>query len=126
LSTEGAALFDQAKCSVCHVPSLKTRADYPIAQLAGIDAAVYTDFLLHDMGSALADGMADGDATSTEWRTAPLIALRYAKAYLHDGRVHTLDEAIRSHAGEATVAATAYANLSDADRATLLAYVGAL
>src|ERR1700749_3901245 len=43
-------LFGAAKCSVCHAPSLKTRAGYPISMLAGIDAPVYTDLLLHDMG----------------------------------------------------------------------------
>ena len=126
LSPAGQALFDRCKCSVCHVPSLKTRSDYPIAQLAGIDAPIYTDILLHDMGAALADGMTDGSAKSTEFRTTPLIALRYLVAYLNDGRAHTLDDAIRMHGGEATGAVQAYAGLSAADRATLLAFVGAL
>ena len=126
LTPAGQALFDQCKCSVCHVPTLKTRSDYPIAQLAGIDAPIYTDLLLHDMGTALADGMPDGDAKSTEFRTTPLIALRYMKAYLNDGRVHTLDAAIAAHGGEATGSVKAYQGLSAADRATLLAFVGAL
>ena len=47
----GAALFAQAKCSACHVPSMKTRPDYPIASLAGIAAPIYSDLLLHDMGT---------------------------------------------------------------------------
>jgi CxxC motif-containing protein (DUF1111 family) len=126
LSPAGQALFDQCACNVCHVPTLKTRPDYPIAELAGIDAPIYTDFLLHDMGTALADGMTDGTATSTEYRTSPLLALRYMKSYLNDGRAHTLDDAIRTHGGEATAAARAYEGLSDAERMTLLAFVGAL
>ncbi len=126
LTPAGQALFDQCKCSVCHVPTLKTRSDYPIAQIAGIDAPLYTDFLLHDMGAALADGMADGSAKSTEFRTTPLIALRYMKAYLNDGRAHTLDDAIRTHGGEAVGSVQAYQELSEADRTTLLAFVGAL
>jgi hypothetical protein len=48
------ALFDQALCSACHTPSLRTRSDYPIAQLAGIAAPVFTDMLLHAMGTDLA------------------------------------------------------------------------
>src|SRR5205085_277600 len=55
----GAELFERALCAACHVPSLKTRADYPIAALAGIDAPVYSDLLLHDLGDALADGLAE-------------------------------------------------------------------
>src|SRR6185369_7943527 len=38
LSAGGPELFERALCSACHAPSLKTRADYPIAQLAGVDA----------------------------------------------------------------------------------------
>jgi len=86
---------------VCHVPTLKTRASYPIAKLAGIDAPIYTDLLLHDMGAALADGLTDGGATSQQWRTAPLIGLRFAHSYLHDGRAHSVAEAIAAHDGEA-------------------------
>lgn len=123
---KGVALFDQCLCSVCHVPTLKTRPDYPIAQLADIDAPVFTDFLLHDMGAALADGMEDGQATSTQFRTSPLIGLKYMVAYLNDGRAHTMTDAITQHAGEASGSVAAYQALSAADRATLEAYVAGL
>ncbi|MGH7328363.1 MAG: di-heme oxidoredictase family protein, partial [Polyangiaceae bacterium] len=56
-TSAGQALFEQVKCSVCHAESLKTRADYPIPQLAGIDAPVFTDMLLHDMGDTLSDSV---------------------------------------------------------------------
>src|SRR5262249_17017533 len=85
------ALFDQAKCSVCHVPSLRTREDYPLPMLAGVDAPVFTDVLLHDMGDTLADAMLDGDAHARDWRTSPLIGLRFNKTFLHDGRAHTVE-----------------------------------
>ncbi len=129
LDEQGAALFDKALCSVCHAPSLKTRADYPVALLAGLDAPIYTDLLLHDLGDTLADGVVDGTATSREWRTAPLIGLRFNKSFLHDGRAHTVEEAILGHAGDgsqATGSLAIYAALSADDRATLLAFVGAL
>jgi CxxC motif-containing protein (DUF1111 family) len=122
----GVALFDQCQCSACHVPTLKTRADYPIAQLAGIDAPIFTDLLLHDMGPALADGMQDGQASSTQYRTSPLIGMKYMLAYLNDGRAHTITDAISQHGGEATASVAAYQGLSDADRATLDAYVSGL
>lgn len=126
LSADARALFDRAQCSVCHVPSLKTRADYPIKQLAGIDAPVYTDMLLHDMGDALADGMTDGSSTSRLWRTAPLIGMRFAKAYLHDGRATSVEAAIRAHDGEAKGAADAFGALTESERDELLRFVGAL
>jgi len=122
----GQALFDSIQCSVCHVPSMKTRPDYPISQLAGVNAPIYSDLLVHDMGEALADGMVDGSATSKQFRTAPLIAERFQRAFLHDGRAHTLDAAIADHAGEAQASAEAYAALSDDDKRALVDFVNSL
>ncbi|HSR95655.1 MAG TPA: di-heme oxidoredictase family protein [Kofleriaceae bacterium] len=126
LSENGAALFEQAACAVCHVPSLRTRASYPIAQLAGIDAPIYSDLLLHDMGAPLADGMTDGGATATAWRTAPLIGLRFQSSYLHDGRAQSVADAVLAHDGEAREAARAFSALSEADQRTLIEFVEAL
>jgi CxxC motif-containing protein (DUF1111 family) len=126
LTERGAALFDQVACSACHTPSLHTRADYPIAQLADIDAPVFTDMLLHDMGDGLADGMTDGGGGSRDWRTAPLIGLRFSKLYLHDGRASTVTDAILMHGGEAEASVAALTALTQADRDALIAYVEAL
>jgi CxxC motif-containing protein (DUF1111 family) len=108
---------------------MKTRADYPIASLAGIDAPIYSDVLLHDMGTGLADGIVDGEATSRDWRTPALIGLRFVKTYLHDSRATTLQDAILMHDGPGSEAASAVAifqAMSAADKATLLAFVGSL
>jgi len=132
LTARGAELFASTKCAVCHTPALATRADYPIRPLAGTQAPVFTDLLLHDMGDALADGLPvgeDGDATSREWRTAPLIGLRFMNNYLHDSRAHSVLEAILMHAGsgsQANGSIDSFNLLSTDDRATLLAYVEAL
>jgi CxxC motif-containing protein (DUF1111 family) len=126
LTAQGAALFEQTACAACHVPTLKTRASYPIAKLAGIDAPIYTDLLLHDMGAALADGMTDGGATSQQWRTAPLIGLRFARNYLHDGRAHSVAEAVAAHDGEAHGAAVAFQALAPDDQHTLIQFIEAL
>lgn len=125
----GAALFAATKCAACHAPSLRTRADYPVAELAGIDAPVFTDFLLHDLGTALADGLDEGDASSREWRTAPLIGLRFNRVLLHDGRARTIEDAVLAHDGEGSEAHASIAlfrGLSRSEKASLLAYVGAL
>jgi CxxC motif-containing protein (DUF1111 family) len=71
---------------------MRTRADYPIEQLRAIDAPIYSDLLLHDMGRELADGIADGDANWREWKTPPLIGLRFMRTFLHDGRAGSLEE----------------------------------
>jgi CxxC motif-containing protein (DUF1111 family) len=126
LSAEGAALFTQAQCAVCHVQSLRTRKDYPIAALADVDAPVFTDMLLHDMGTSLADGMTDGSASSRMWRTAPLVGMRFQKTFLHDGRVQTAADAILAHDGEGKASADLFRGLSVTDRAALTAYVEAL
>jgi CxxC motif-containing protein (DUF1111 family) len=132
VSDAGAALFDSTLCSACHVPSLQTRSDYPIPELAGIDAEVYTDFLLHRMGRELADGLptsVEGAAGSFQWRTSPLIGLRFNRTFLHDGRAKTIEEAVLAHGGEGSEGAGAVARfeaLSEADRAALLDFVQAL
>jgi CxxC motif-containing protein (DUF1111 family) len=126
LTDRGKALFDQVACSACHVPSLHTRADYPISQLAGIDAPIYSDLLLHEMGTALADGQTDGGATSLQWRTAPLIGLRFTRNYLHDARAHSVTDAVIAHAGEALGAAQAFQALSADDQRALIEFVEAL
>jgi CxxC motif-containing protein (DUF1111 family) len=126
LTDRGAALFEQTACAACHVPTLRTRASYPIPQLAGIDAPIYSDLLLHDMGAAFADGMTDGGAASSSWRTAPLIGLRFARTYLHDGRAQSVTDAVLAHDGEARGAALAFQALSQDDQHILIEFVEAL
>lgn len=92
--------FQTCNCNVCHAPTMHTRADYPIPQLADIDAPIYTDLLLHDMGDGLADSVDGGDegqAGPRDWRTAPLIGERFNVSFLHDGRATTILDAILAH-----------------------------
>jgi CxxC motif-containing protein (DUF1111 family) len=122
----GREWFEKATCTVCHAPALKTRADYPIRPIAGIDAPVYTDMLLHDMGPSLADGQTDGSSTSRQWRTAPLIGLRFNSTFLHDGRVTSVEQAIMAHDGEAKPSADFFATLPPADREALVRFTESL
>lgn len=125
-TADAEALFADVGCGDCHVPALRTRADWPVPQLADVDAAVYTDLLLHDMGEAFDDGLADHEAGPSEWRTAPLIGLRFLPRFLHDGRAATVEEAILAHGGpgsEAESSVRAFDALAPDDRALLLTYV---
>lgn len=122
----GPGLFEKILCATCHVPSLKTRADFPLKLLAGIDAPVYSDLLLHDMGDDLADGQTDESAGPRDWKTAPLVGLRYQRSFLHDGRARTISEAILKHAGngsQANGSVGAFKNLGDTEKAALVAFV---
>lgn len=125
----GAASFAEARCDACHVPSLHTRADYPIEPLADIDAPVYSDLLLHDIGTGLSDWRPEGDASPQEWRTAPLMGLRHLRSYLHDGRAATLRDAVlmhRSDGSEATDSIDRFERLPPDDQARLLDFVSNL
>lgn len=113
----GRQLFESIGCADCHVPTLRThRGKVP----------AYTDLLLHDMGSELADGFAQGDARGSEFRTQPLWGLAATEPYLHDGRADTIDEAIRYHGGEAERSRKNYEDLSDGERTDLLAFLRSL
>jgi len=130
-SGNGQALFAQVQCATCHVPSLRTRPDYPIEVLADIDAPVYTDLLLHDMGDDLADGLreTDGEAGARDWRTAPLIGLKHLTTYLHDARAKSLRDAVLLHdsnGSEAHDSIAQFLQLSDSDQQTLLNFIEAL
>lgn len=118
---DGARLLAATGCTACHIETLKSQT--------GEALPVFTDILLHDMGDGLAGAFPDDFATAREWRTAPLIDLAAQngkRRYLHDGRAATLDEAIRWHGGEAAKAKELYMNLSAADRAKLIDYLGSL
>ncbi|MFN0149574.1 MAG: di-heme oxidoredictase family protein [bacterium] len=128
----GEAAFTQIGCAKCHVPVLETGPN-DIAALSEKPVELYSDLLLHDMGEALADNRADGEATGREWRTAPLWGTRLVRDFLdgqafflHDGRAVTLDEAIRLHGGEAAGARDAYAAMDADARANLIAFLESL
>lgn len=128
----GEQLFTMAKCTSCHVPELTTGASHPFGELRNQTIRPFTDLLLHDMGPGLADNMADGDATASEWRTAPLWNIGLTadvsggEAYLHDGRARTIEEAVLWHGGEGSVAREAFRAMSAANRAALVAFVRSL
>jgi CxxC motif-containing protein (DUF1111 family) len=96
-STEnGATLFNQVGCALCHSPSLQTAASIYKA-LSEVTYRPYSDFALHHMGSGLADGIHQGAAGPDEFRTAPLWGVGQRLFFLHDGRTSDLLRAIEGH-----------------------------
>jgi CxxC motif-containing protein (DUF1111 family) len=103
---------------------------HPVGALADRSVRLYSDLLLHDLGPALADGVADHDAKAGEWRTAPLWGLRVMRDFLdgevfllHDGRARSVEQAILLHGGEAQAARDRFVGLSAQARSALLDFV---
>jgi CxxC motif-containing protein (DUF1111 family) len=119
----------------------------------------YTDLLLHDMGGScvvtretsdalscssgaecmyvqrcdgLADGVIQGDASGTEWKTPALWGLGLVQtvnkdsSFLHDGRARTIEEAVLWHGGEAKTSKETFMNYTKAEREQLLAFLKSL
>jgi CxxC motif-containing protein (DUF1111 family) len=132
VTSRGQSLFSDAGCESCHTPTLQTTEYHPHAELRSQTVHPYTDLLLHDMGSGLADNLAEGDAAGAEWRTAPLWGIGLTEdvsggeAYLHDGRARSLSEAIRWHGGEAESARQAFEKLSVGDQDAMVTFLRSL
>jgi len=120
----GAVIFLGIGCASCHVPALVTGPSR-VSALSLKIFQPYTDLLLHDMGPALAD-ICLGDARPSEFRTEPLMGLRFATALLHDGRAANIGQAIRLHGGEATRARDRFLRLSLSERFALLSFLRSL
>jgi CxxC motif-containing protein (DUF1111 family) len=132
---KGAQVFETAKCSSCHVSEMKTGSGSELAEARNQTIRPYTDLLLHDMGPDLADGIVEGQATGSMWRTSALWGIGYTQkvagnevkvGYLHDSRARTLTEAILWHGGEATTSRQLFQQSSTEDRAALLSFLGSL
>lgn len=129
---QGKELFTQANCVACHVETIQTSDYHPLTELRNQTIHPYSDLLLHDMGTGLADNMGEGLASGSEWRTAPLWNIGYTEyvsydeAYLHDGRARTLEEAILWHGGEAEASKEAFRTMSASDRSKLITFLKSL
>ena len=129
----GKDLFKQVGCAACHVPDL------------GGVKGVYSDFLLHDIGTNF-DGAGNGagggnyDPTEppglperdpreplpSEWKTPPLWGVAHSAPYMHDGSSKSLPEAILRHRGEATAVTNAYRKLTHEEQQALIQFLNTL
>jgi cysteine-rich repeat protein len=121
----GRMVFRHLRCGTCHYERYRT-APSAVVALSRRRVPVFSDLLLHDMGPGLADGIEQGQATGSEFRTAPLWGVGKSGPYLHDGRATTLAAAIAAHGGEAQAARDAFLGLTPGEQALLIAYLDAL
>lgn len=129
MSTQrGKSYFAVIGCSVCHTPSMKTETS-DLAALSQQDANLYSDLLVHHMGSTLADGVSQGNAGGDEFRTAPLWGIGQRIFFLHDGRTSDLQAAILAHqsqGSEANRVINNYLNLREAEKQDILDFLRSL
>ncbi|HEV2379240.1 MAG TPA: di-heme oxidoredictase family protein [Terriglobia bacterium] len=155
-NSAGKTVFENTGCNICHTESMTTGANIKlqtnlnggvstvIAPLSNATANLYSDLLLHDMGPGLSGGIPfqpdqQGQASLTQWRTAPLWGLStrcgtvgsngacsLLLGLLHDNRTTNLNTAILDHGGEAASVITAYQKLNSTDNANLLAFLSSL
>jgi CxxC motif-containing protein (DUF1111 family) len=131
----GESIFNSIGCNKCHVSSTYTTIPTVAeAALQSKPVKPYSDFLVHDMGTTLGDGIPQGLATEYELRTTPLwgVGIRAMFGLLHDNRVNggtpeaNLHNAIIQHGGEATAVLAAYNALSGSDQLLLQKFLVSL
>ncbi len=123
-ASQGRNVFNQVNCHLCHTPTMVTGPS-SIAALSNKAVNLYSDMLLHDMGT-LADRIAQGPALGKEMKTAPLWGLRASAPYLHDGRAKSVDAAIRAHEGEGKNSRDRYLQLTPTARQQLLDFLSSI
>lgn len=129
---KGKQLFNEIQCTKCHIPKITTSNTYYIEAFRNQVIRPYTDLLLHDMGTDLADNAPDYLATGNEWRTPPLWGIGLIPTVnnhtylLHDGRARNVEEAILWHGGEAINAKNNFKNLSQSDRQNVIDFINSL
>ena len=130
----GKQLFSSTGCALCHTPTLRT-GNASVAALRNQNANLYSDLVLHDMGPNLADGVSQGGASGSEFRSAPLWGLGQRLFFLHDGRSSDLLDTINQHASgsqnqgnasEANGVVNAFNNLSERQKQDILNFLRSL
>jgi len=132
----GSAVFAAVGCALCHTPSMTTGSAIasgsylsPSAALSNQQANLFSDLLVHHMGSGLADGITQGAAGPDEFRTAPLWGVGQRVFFLHDGRTSNLIQAIQYHASpgsEANQVVQNFLNLIPQDQQDLINFLRSL
>lgn len=128
VTTLGKQVFAAVGCQGCHAETQKTAASIFTGQ-SNVTFQPFSDFELHDMGSGLADGVAQGAATGQQFRSAPLWGAGQRQFFLHDGRTSNIVAAIQAHASpgsEANAVIHAFQLLPPASQQALVDFLRSL
>jgi CxxC motif-containing protein (DUF1111 family) len=127
LTAQGRQIFQNIGCQACHVMT-QTTGQSEYSGQSEVNFSPFSDFALHDMGKGLADGISQGKASGSEFRTAPLWGIGQRLFFLDDGRTSDL-QAITAHASRGSEANTVISNfemLSSSDQQDLLNFLRSL
>jgi CxxC motif-containing protein (DUF1111 family) len=130
----GLQTFINVGCSGCHIVSQTT------GNLALIDTTTnptvsnitinpFSDFAIHTMGTGLADGVSQGGANGSQFRSAPLWGVGQRTFFLHDGRTNNLVTAILQHSSsgsEANGVIAQFQMLSTTDQQNIVNFLRSL
>ncbi len=95
--SNGQVQFNNIGCALCHTPYYRTPPG-SIPSQGHTLLNLYSDLLLHHMGSCLADNITQGSAQGDMFRTPPLWNVGQRIWFLHDGRTNNIVQAIEAHA----------------------------
>jgi CxxC motif-containing protein (DUF1111 family) len=126
---QGQQVFNQIGCALCHTPSMTTAKSSELAALSQVQANLFSDLIVHHMGTGLADGITQGSAGPDEFRTTPLWGVGQRVYFLHDGRTSDMQQAILAHASsgsEANGVISQYYKLTPSQRQNLLNFLRSL
>jgi CxxC motif-containing protein (DUF1111 family) len=118
---EGERLFHEAGCATCHIPTLPTGPN-PVEALSNKIVPLYSDLLLHDLGTDGAN-LCSPVASPSEFRTEILLGVAMRARYMHDGTAPTVWEAIAMHGGEGIMSRDAFDALPELERHAVVAFV---
>jgi CxxC motif-containing protein (DUF1111 family) len=129
--TAGFQAFTNIGCSGCHIVSQTTVSMALIDTTANPTVSnttlnTFSDYAVHSMGMGLADGVSQGNANGTQFRSAPLWGIGQRVFFLHDGRTNNLLTAIQQHASsgsEANQVITQFNMLSTTDQQNILNFL---
>jgi len=93
----GKDVFVSTGCALCHTQQMKTAPVMNSAVLQDRPVDLYSDLLVHHMGTKLADDISQGHAGPDEFRSAPLWGVGQRIFFFHDGRTADLLQAVKDH-----------------------------
>jgi CxxC motif-containing protein (DUF1111 family) len=122
----GEMTFSTVGCAYCHTPQMTTQKSPFASGLSNVQANLFSDLLIHHMGSGLADNVSQGGAGPDQFRTAPLWGLGQRVFFLHDGRTNDLMQAILAHSSpgsEANAVVAQFQKLTPSQQQDLLNFL---
>ena len=98
-----------------------------VSALGNVPVNLFSDLVVHHMGSCDADNVSQGQAQGDQFRTAPLWGVGQRGFFMHDGRTTDIVTAIEEHAdGKQTTGCTGVGSYPASEADAVIANFNAL